>query len=124
MKHLVKKVTLVTCCRDFIKNVSIGLILTQAYDKAWLQLILLNFLIEFDAIFVFYFTPYGKYEKRQKEEGISIVQCMLFNYQMLCFSELVSDLTRREQMANFSIYYMLAIFGLKLYDFVMPYVQS
>lgn len=63
---------------------------------AWLQLIALNFFIEFDAIFMFYNKPYGKKSDRQKEEEISIIQCMLFNYQMLCFSEFVADTNRRQ----------------------------
>ena len=66
MKNQSKFVVLLTSLSRSLENLLLAWVLTCASDRSWLQLIVLNFWIEFKGMFFVYFKPYGKGTKKQK----------------------------------------------------------
>lgn len=60
LEKIPKDVALKAACREFIKRIALVLILTRASSMSWLQIMSMNFLIEFDGIFIIFYHPYGK----------------------------------------------------------------
>jgi hypothetical protein len=66
MKNQSKIVVLLTSFSQTLENLCLIWVLTRSYDRPWLQLIVINFWIEFKGIFFVYFKPYGKNSEKQK----------------------------------------------------------
>ena len=89
MKNQSKIVVLLTSLSASLENLCLTWVLVCAYDKPWLQLIVINFWIEFKGIFFIYFRPYRKDSEKQIEVEKNIKTDMLFNYSMFCLSNFV-----------------------------------
>lgn len=49
---------------------------------------------------------------------------MFFNYQMICYSDFVTDIDRRQQLAQFTMYFSYSIFGVKFAEWIIPTLKQ
>lgn len=89
LKNISRSTFTVVLFRDSVNNLVLTGALILVPNKPWLQLFMINFLIEIDGIFIFGSRPYGPRSEKQAQVQNVILTTMVFNYSMLCLTDFV-----------------------------------